>query len=85
MFNLLLRRFRGSAIPWIWLGVGTVASSMLAAGRVMAGKHFPTDVLAGAAVGIAVGFLVPYLHDWPDIPVRPVARGNTLGIAFTWM
>lgn len=30
--------------------------------RVEAGKHFWTDVLAGAAVGAAVGLLVPVLH-----------------------
>ena len=30
--------------------------------RVAAGKHFFTDVLTGAGVGSAVGFLVPYLH-----------------------
>lgn len=30
--------------------------------RVYAGCHFATDVLVGAAVGTAVGFLVPWLH-----------------------
>jgi membrane-associated phospholipid phosphatase len=30
--------------------------------RVMAHKHFPTDVLAGAALGTAVGWLVPAIH-----------------------
>ena len=30
--------------------------------RVKAGVHFPTDVIAGAAVGFAVGYLVPVLH-----------------------
>ena len=30
--------------------------------RVAGGKHFLTDVLAGAALGSAVGFVVPWLH-----------------------
>ncbi|WP_149554760.1 phosphatase PAP2 family protein [Treponema pectinovorum] len=30
--------------------------------RILAGKHFVTDVLAGAVLGSAVGYLVPWLH-----------------------
>jgi len=30
--------------------------------RVAAGKHFPTDVIAGAALGSAIGWLVPTIH-----------------------
>lgn len=30
--------------------------------RVKAGRHFPTDVIAGYAVGALVGFIVPHLH-----------------------
>ncbi len=30
--------------------------------RVKAGRHFPTDVLAGCAAGALVGFAVPYFH-----------------------
>lgn len=39
--------------------------------RVAAGRHYPTDVLAGAAAGAAVGVLVPWLHE-----TRP-GRGTT--------
>ena len=43
-----------------------VASYSLAAftglSRIYAGCHFTTDVLVGAAVGTAVGFLVPWVH-----------------------
>ncbi len=50
-------RFRGL----VW-----ASSHALAAGvavlRVEAGRHFWTDVLAGAAVGSTVGYLVPLLH-----------------------
>jgi len=30
--------------------------------RVLAGKHYPSDVLVGAVVGVALGLAVPYLH-----------------------
>ncbi len=30
--------------------------------RYRAGKHFPTDIVVGYAVGATVGWLVPYLH-----------------------
>ena len=34
----------------------------VAALRVAAGKHFPTDVLASAALGIGIGWVVPTIH-----------------------
>lgn len=30
--------------------------------RVVSGSHFVTDVLAGAAIGVAIGFVVPFIH-----------------------
>ena len=47
--------------PYVWAG------SMLAAAsagyfRVEAGRHFPSDVLVGAGVGLAIGLLVPHWH-----------------------
>ena len=43
----------------ILLFSGAVGVSVL---RVAAGKHFPTDVAAGAALGAGVGWLVPAIH-----------------------
>lgn len=40
-------------------GIAAVTGSM----RVISGNHFPTDVLTGAAVGTAAGFLIPWAHD----------------------
>jgi membrane-associated phospholipid phosphatase len=48
-------------VPWVWggsLGLASTVGSM----RVLAGKHFPSDVLAGAAAGALCGYLVPKLH-----------------------
>lgn len=45
----------------VWLLEMTLASATTQL-RVRAGKHFYSDVLVGAVVGGAVGFLVPALH-----------------------
>lgn len=44
---------------WSFSSVIPVTTGFL---RVKAGKHFPTDVITGVAVGAAVGWLVPELH-----------------------
>ncbi len=50
-----------AARPYVWAG-----SLLAAAGvgflRYEAGKHFPTDVIAGAAIGGAVGYIIPRIH-----------------------
>lgn len=43
-------------------GVGLMAASATANLRVRAGKHFYSDVVVGAIVGTAVGYIVPALH-----------------------
>jgi membrane-associated phospholipid phosphatase len=47
--------------PWVWVGAAAVplTTGIL---RIRAGKHFPSDVLAGMAVGALCGWLVPELH-----------------------
>jgi membrane-associated phospholipid phosphatase len=47
--------------PLVWasgLGLATATSAL----RVASGDHFPSDVLAGAVLGAACGYLVPLLH-----------------------
>jgi membrane-associated phospholipid phosphatase len=48
--------------PWLVLGAGAVITTLVDVGRVEAGKHFPTDVIAGSLAGIGVGMIVPHLH-----------------------
>jgi hypothetical protein len=45
----------------VW-ATGAVLASLTSVMRVRAGKHFYSDVLAGGAVGVAVGWIVPRLH-----------------------
>ena len=49
------------ARPWVWTGA-IVLPAVTGATRVLAGKHYWTDVLVGYAVGAGVGLLVPALH-----------------------
>ena len=39
--------------------------------RVKAGKHFPTDVIAGYVVGAGIGLAVPYFHQTNRKPPAP--------------
>ena len=50
--------------PWKYVVMAASYSVATATAifRVAGGKHFLTDVLAGAAIGTAVGFVVPWLH-----------------------
>lgn len=45
-------------LAWTAVGTGMTVACL----RVVSGRHFPSDVVAGAALGTAVGWLVPRLH-----------------------
>lgn len=47
--------------PVVW-GAAAVIPGITGYLRVEAGKHFPTDVLTGYAVGASLGILIPHLH-----------------------
>lgn len=67
------------------LGFGIAGSTLAGIGRVMSGGHFPSDVLAGGAVGAGFGLLMPYLHSMPVV-ITPTALGGGGGAAIsgTW-
>ncbi len=50
------------AVVPIWVGSYAIATTT-ALLRPVAGKHFWTDIIAGAALGIGIGLLVPYFHE----------------------
>ncbi|MBX7113282.1 MAG: phosphatase PAP2 family protein [Myxococcaceae bacterium] len=63
------------SVYWIWisgLSLATVSSVM----RVVADRHYLTDVLAGAALGSLVGFTVPWVHT-----KLPVLRKHSLSVS----
>ncbi len=59
-------------------GGATVLTAVVGVLRVVSGKHFPSDVIVGACVGGAIGFLIPELHRAPGLMVAaaPTADGG---------
>lgn len=57
--------------PMAWIAM--ILASLVAFGRVAAGVHYPSDVLAGALLGLACAALVRYLH---HALRRPDVKGN---------
>jgi membrane-associated phospholipid phosphatase len=47
--------------PWVWTAAAAVPA-YAALQRVQAGKHYPSDVIVGLAVGAAMGYLIPQIH-----------------------
>jgi membrane-associated phospholipid phosphatase len=45
----------------LW-GSSLTTAAIIGYGRIKAGKHYPTDILASAAVGFAIGYVIPLLH-----------------------
>lgn len=76
-------RGRPSA-PWLWAsGLSlAVVSSML---RVAADRHYLTDVLAGAALGTAMGVIVPLLFHGVHAPVTiaPTVSNSGAGVTLS--
>lgn len=55
--------------------------------RVVSGNHYVRDVLAGAAIGSAIGFLGPYLTDrltHHDAKAPHVLVGSAIGMQLSW-
>ena len=68
--------------PWVWagaLGIATYASGL----RVVAGMHFPSDVLSGMAYGATIGYMVPTLHKkYARTPITFYMDRDQFGLAW---
>lgn len=81
-FWTLQRTHPTDALPWVALGVGTAGASSVALARVLAGRHFPTDVIAGTVVGTGIGTLIPMLHGIP-VQVIPEVDDESASLSLT--
>ncbi len=69
---------------WVWAGC-LGAAATVGWLRYEAGYHFPTDVLAGAAIGATAGWLVPHLHELDGDDEGPaLPEGARLGVGFAF-
>lgn len=69
-------------VPWVPY-VAYPAATLVAASRVAGGKHWPTDVVAGAALGLFSARLVGRIHGEVDeARVEPVLRTTEEGSLF---
>ena len=83
--HAVMSRLRGhvGGRPWTVAALGTVS---MAAARVGAGKHFYSDVTAGALAGALVGALVPLLHPangtkgWRYLSPTTSSSAETIGL-----
>lgn len=60
-YTFQLRHPESPLVPWVWSG-SMAAAAGVGSLRILSGKHFPSDVLAGAAVGALCGYLIPAMH-----------------------
>ncbi|MFH1831131.1 MAG: phosphatase PAP2 family protein [Pseudomonadota bacterium] len=80
-----------SLAPWIWgAGLGIAATTGYLS--IASDRHYLTDVIAGAAIGSAFGFGIPYLFHRPRarnpktplVSVQPAHGGGLITIAGMW-
>ena len=66
--------------PYVWVAAGLLPAATGFA-RYRAGKHFPTDILVGYAVGAGIGILVPQLHKRKTrrMRINPLVGSGSVG------
>jgi undecaprenyl-diphosphatase len=81
---LAFTRSPSSWRPWVTLVAATGLTTFVSIQRVRAGKHFPTDVIAGSVAGAGIGIIVPHLHRTTDVKQRRVWVGFAPEDARPW-
>jgi membrane-associated phospholipid phosphatase len=79
---------RHPASRWRFAVAGGAAATgaAMALLRIYSGRHFPSDVLAGALAGSAIGVTIPWLHRRPrhlpmEISAWPLGAGALVGVS----
>lgn len=69
----------------LWISAATIPA-IAASLRVASGRHFPTDVLTGYAVGALVGYYIPELHKkkTQNLSMVPFFYDGGMGMSFTF-
>ncbi len=69
-------------VPFVW-GAAIAVPGFVGFSRYKAGKHFPTDVITGFAVGATIGYMVPVIHKAKD-PDRLSLYPTGTGLGMTY-
>ena len=73
--------------PYIW-GTTLILATTVGYLRYASGEHFPTDIITGAVVGSAIGFLIPFLHKTVEsnetLSPFKVSFNNLISIGFSF-
>jgi membrane-associated phospholipid phosphatase len=76
----VLERHFGYRASWpMWIIAGYVAAS-----RLIDNHHFASDVVFGAALGVASGWTIVGRHGRDTFAMTPVLMSGGAGVAFTW-
>lgn len=67
--------------PLVW-GVALAIPAATGYLRYKAGKHFPTDIVAGYALGAAVGYMIPEFHKKENVSFGLGGAGVALNVRF---
>jgi membrane-associated phospholipid phosphatase len=75
-----------SSAKWVFYGAAVAMTGWVSYCRLLAGEHFPTDILLGAAVGASCGILVPQMHKvgTQKLSFLPYSDGEYRGLAVTY-
>lgn len=65
----------------IWASSLAVATSTSYL-RYESGQHFPTDLIAGAAIGASIGYLIPYFHKTKNNKLGLVVSPNQFYLSY---
>ncbi|WP_394846776.1 phosphatase PAP2 family protein [Pendulispora brunnea] len=73
------QRLGKPALGWAVFSVGLAGSGVVGVARVASGAHFPSDVIAGAAIGTGIGILLPAIHE-SGVQILPFAQADGGGL-----
>lgn len=82
--SVLSDLYPDSKYKWLWWSGAITLPAVTAYLRYDAGRHFPTDVMVGYAIGSTLGYFLPKLHKVGnqdlDLSLIPSANGLSLGM-----
>ena len=78
-----------SKLKWVLYGGAIAATGSMVVFRHVAGKHFPSDLIAGTSLGVLSGLLVPHFHKNKKnvdkgLTIIPLGTGDYCGISINY-